>query len=187
MTIVYIILGVISLLILFWIYNSLVGKKNKVEYAFSGMDVYLKKRTDLVPNLVASVKQYMTHEQEILTEVTRLRTQIIDGSKLSEEDRFKLENQLARKVAQVQLAVENYPQLKADNNVMQLQRALTEIEEQISAARRAYNGAILSYNNSVGMFPTMLLAAILGYRRKASFEISEEERQNVDVKSLFNS
>lgn len=187
MTIVYIIIGVVSLLILFWMYNTLVGKKNKVEYAFSGMDVYLKKRTDLVPNLVASVKQYMTHEQEILTEVTRLRTQIIDGSKLSEEDRFKLENQLARKVSQIQLSVENYPELKADTNVMQLQRALTEIEEQISAARRAYNGAILSYNNSVGMFPTMLVAAILGYRRKPSFEISEEERQNVDVKSLFNS
>lgn len=176
------------LLIIIWISinNSLVNKKNQVENAFGSIDVQLKKRTDLIPNLVASVQQYMKHEAGLLTEITALRAQATDPN-ASEEDRFKAEGQLSNKLGSLNIAVENYPDLKASQNFMQLQGSMNEVEEQISASRRAYNAAVTSYNNGVEMFPSSIIANSKGYKRKAVFEITEAERQNVDVKGLFNS
>ncbi|HIK55997.1 MAG TPA: LemA family protein [Synechococcales cyanobacterium M55_K2018_004] len=180
-----IILGVITLLVVYLlIYNSLVGKKNQVEQAFSSIDVLLKKRCDLIPNLVATVKNYMQFEQKTLVEVTRLRSRAIQAQG---DTRIDLENQISRAIGNIMVAVEAYPELKANQNFITLQESLNEIEEQISAARRFYNSAVTDYNNAVEMFPTNLVASQMNYRLRRLFEATEQDRRNVDVGSLFNS
>lgn len=186
--ILWVLLGFVALIV-FWaiaVYNGLINKKNGVEYAFSSIDVMLKKRRDLIPNLVAAVKEYMGHEKELLTKVTELRSQIIKAEEGgNEEQRFNLENQLSGMLGKIQVAVEAYPDLKANQNFLQLQASLNEIEEQISASRRAFNGAVYDYNNAIEMFPSNVIAGMMNYKRKASFEIPEAERENVNVSELF--
>lgn len=185
---IYVILIVLGIILLIGIiaYNSIVNRKNKVEYAFSSTDVMLKKRRDLIPNLIESVKQYMTFESTLLTDVTKLRSGLMNEN-LNDTERFQMENQVSGILGKLKIAVENYPELKASQNFLQLQAALNEVEEQISAARRAYNAAVYDYNNAVEMFPTNIFAGMFGYKRRTSFEIPAEERENVNVKSLFNS
>jgi len=166
-------------------YNSLINKNNQVENAFGGMDAQLKKRYDLIPNLVKSVKTYMKHEAETLTEITELRTKAMSGN-ISDDEKVSLDNAITSKLGGIMVAVENYPDLKASDNFNQLQRSLNEVEEQISASRRAYNATITSYNNGVEMFPTNILAGIMNMQRKNVFEIPETERENVDVGDLFD-
>jgi len=166
-------------------YNSLINKNNQVENAFGGMDAQLKKRYDLIPNLVKSVKTYMKHEAETLTEITELRTKAMSG-KISDDEKVSLDNAITSKLGGIMVAVENYPDLKASDNFNQLQRSLNEVEEQISASRRAYNATITSYNNCVEMFPTNILAGMMNMQRKNVFEIPETERENVDVGDLFD-
>lgn len=166
-------------------YNLLVGKKNMVENLFAGIDVVLKKRCDLIPNLVASVQQYMQHEKGLLTEVTALRAQAASGS-LSGDERVAVENKLGRALGGIMVAVERYPDLKANQNVMQLQQELRGVEGEIAGARTGYNAAVTDYNNTVEMFPTNLLAGLIGYRRRQLFEAGEADRQNPSVKQLFN-
>ena len=182
----YIFIGfsVLVVIIIVSMYNGLIAKRNNVEYAFSSIDVMLKKRHDLIPNLVAAVKQYMTHERGLLTEITALRTEVMNPN-LSDEQRFQSEGKLSSMVGKVQVAVENYPDLKANPIFLQLQAAMNEVEEQISASRRAFNASVNSYNNGVEMFPTNIIAGMMGLRRRASFEIAEVERQNVDINKLF--
>jgi LemA protein len=182
----YIFIGfsVLVVIIIVSMYNGLIAKRNNVEYAFSSIDVMLKKRHDLIPNLVAAVKQYMTHERGLLTEITALRTEVMNPN-LSDEQRFQSEGKLSSMLGKVQVAVENYPDLKANTNFLQLQAAMNEVEEQISASRRAFNASVNSYNNGVEMFPTNIMAGMMGLRRRASFEIAEVERQNVDINKLF--
>lgn len=179
-------LGLLLVIIYVVIYNGLVAKKNRVENAFSGMDVQLKKRFDLVPNLVATVKQYMKHEAETLTKITELRASAMSGSTPSAQ-RVEIENQLTRALGGIMVAVENYPQLKADANFRHLQSSLNEIEEQLSAARRAYNSSVMDFNNAVEMFPSNSVAGMIGYTRREMFEIPQAQRENVNVSSLFNS
>lgn len=174
------------LLLVVILFNSLIAKRNAVNNAFSGIDAYLKKRYDLIPNLVAAVQKYMEHERGLLTEITELRSRAISGN-ISDSERVELDNKISRALGAINVAVENYPDLKANTNFLQLQAALNEVEEQISAARRAYNAAVNSYNNAVQMFPTNLVAMILGFKARPFFEASETERQNVNVKNLFNS
>lgn len=181
---ILIVIGVL-ILVYFVMYNSLVGKKNQVENAFSGMDVMLKKRYDLIPNLVSTVKQYMEHERGTLTDITELRSKALSGN-LSDDERVSLDNKISKAIGGIMVAVENYPDLKASENFINLQRSLNEIEEQISASRRNYNASVLDYNNAVEMVPTSLVAAMMNYRRKEMFEIPEEQRANVDVGDLFN-
>lgn len=178
-----IIVGLIVVILLV-IYNNLVGSRNAVEQAFGGMDAMLKKRYDLIPNLVETVKTYMKHEKETLTQLTDLRTKATSGS-LSLDEKVGIENQLANTIRTVMVAVENYPDLKASEQFNMLQRSWNEAEEQISAARRAFNSAVTQYNNAVEKFPSNLLASLFGFKRKLVFEISEAERQNVSAKSLF--
>lgn len=166
-------------------YNSLIGKKNQVENSFASIDVMLKKRYDLIPNLVSAVKTYMTHEKSTLTEITELRAKAMQTN-ISADEKIQLDNQISRALGGIMVAVENYPQLKANENFIHLQASLNEIEEQISAARRAYNAAVTDFNNATEMFPTSIIASMMGLRRKALFEISEAERKNVDVNALFN-
>lgn len=182
-TILLVVIGVAGIGLVM-LYNSLVGKKNQVEMAFSGMDVQLKKRYDLIPNLVNTVKQYMQHEQNILTEVTELRSRAASGT-LSPDEAVEVDNRISRAIGGIMVAVENYPDLKANENFMQLQRSLNEVESQISAARRSYNSSVTIYNNAVEMFPSSVLAGMMNYRRKQVFEVTEAERQNVNVGNLF--
>lgn len=184
MQIALIILGVLSIIAIL-IYNSLIGKKNQVENIFAGVDTVLKKRFDLIPNLVASVSQYMEHEKSTLEKVTELRAQAMKPG-ISDEQKISLDAQLTSALGAINIAMEAYPDLKANENVMHLQRSLNEIEEQISAARRAYNQAVTDLNNAIEMFPTNLIAGWMNLQRKAVFEITVSERQNVDVGALFN-
>lgn len=185
MPVSFIVLGVLALLLVL-MYNSLVSKKNQVENIFASVDTVLKKRYDLIPNLVASVSKYMEHEKSILEEVTKLRA---DANKpnMSEHEKIALDAKVTSALGSIMIAVENYPELKANENMMHLQHSLNEIEEQISAARRAYNQAVTDYNNALEMVPTNFMARAMGYVRKELFEITESERQNVNVKELFNS
>ena len=177
--------AVVVAVVLMLIYNSLVGKKNQVENAMAGMDVQLKKRYDLIPNLVAAVREYMKHEAGVLTEVTKLRSQLM-AQNINTDARTGLENQLTQALRNVMVSVERYPELKASTNFLQLQTSLNEIEEQLSAARRFFNSAVTDFNNAVEMFPTSLLAGMMNYRKRGLFEIPENERKNVNVKELFS-
>ncbi len=167
------------------IYNGLISKKNEVENVFGSVDAMLKKRYDLIPNLVNSVKTYMTHEKSTLTEITEMRSKATSGQ-LSDDEKVSLDNKMSGLMGGLMVAVENYPDLKANQNFLQLQGSLNEIEEQISAARRAYNATVTLYNNSVEMFPSNIIAGMMGYMRKAVFETSETERKNIDVGEMFN-
>ncbi len=174
------------LLLMLISYNSLIGRKNKVQYAYSSIDAMLKKRYDLIPNLIESVKQYMGYEKNLLTTITSLRTEVMK-SDINEYKRFLLENQISSALGKINLAVENYPELKANQNFLQLQASLNEVEEQISASRRAFNASVMDYNNAVEKFPSNIFAGMFGFRHKASFEMPQEQKENVNVKNLFNS
>jgi LemA protein len=182
-----VLIGIVVLLtiIVMVLYNSLIGKKNQVEYAFGGIDVMLKKRYDLIPNLVSTVQQYATHEKELLEKVTALRAQALQDN-LSHDEKVQLDNQISGTLGQIMVAVESYPELKANENFLQLQASLNEVEEQISAARRAYNAAVTDYNNGIEMFPTNIMAGMMNLKRKQVFEITDVERQNVNVSELFH-
>ncbi|WP_345973273.1 LemA family protein [Sulfurimonas diazotrophicus] len=178
-----IILAVVIVIIVL-MYNSLVAKKNQVDNIFAGIDAVLKKRYNLIPNLVSSVQQYMQHERGILEKVTELRSQAMKPG-ISDEQKIALDKQITSALGSIMVAVESYPELKANTNIMHLQRTLSEVEAQISAARRAYNQAVTDYNNAIEMIPTNILANMMNYRRKQVFEITEDERKNVDVGALF--
>jgi len=167
------------------LYNSLVGKKNQVTNVFASIDTLLKKRYDLIPNLISTVKTYMEHERGTLTEITELRAKATSGQ-LSDDDKVDLDNKISKALGGIMIAVENYPDLKANQNFLQLQGSLNEVEEQISAARRAYNASVTDYNNAVEMFPTNIMASMMSYKLKKVFEIVEAERKNVNVKDLFS-
>ena len=180
-----IVIAAVLLLFIIVLYNSLVRKKNDVENSFASIDAMLKKRYDLIPNLVATVKEYMKHEKTLLAELTELRTKAVSG-KIAEDDRVELENKIVKNMSGIMVAVENYPDLKANQNFLQLQSSWNEVEEQISASRRAFNAAVTNYNNGVETFPSNIMAGIMSYKRRRLFEIPDEERQNVNAKDMFN-
>ncbi len=176
--------GVLILFIIFT-YNSLIKKKNQVENSFGSIDAMLKKRYDLIPNLVETVKQYMTYEKDTLTQITELRTQATSGN-LSGDEKVDLENKIAGQMRGIMVAVENYPDLKSSANFIQLQGSWNEAEEQISAARRFFNSAVTDFNNAIQVFPNSVMAGMMGLKAKRVFEIPEEERKNVSAKNLFD-
>ena len=133
-------------LIFFMMYNTLIGKKNQVENAFSTVDVMLKRRYDLIPNLVSTVKTYMNYEGSTLEKITELRAKAMSGG-ISSDEKVSLDNEIRKVMGNIMVSVENYPELKANENFMHLQRTLNETEEQISAARRTFNAAVVDYNN----------------------------------------
>jgi LemA protein len=182
-------LGVIGLLIFISIvlmYNTLIMRRNRVNYALSSIDALLKKRYDLIPNLVNTVKQYMRYEQSLLNQLTELRTRVITGP-LQEQERRMIDLEVEKLMRNILAIAENYPELKASSNFLQLQVALNEVEEQLSAARRALSASITEYNNAVKTFPTNIVAKLMNFEELKWYEISEEERKNIDVKNLFNS
>ncbi len=168
------------------IYNNLVRKRNEVENAFSGIDVQLKKRYDLIPNLISTVQQLMSHEKELLENITKLRTQAMSDG-LSTDEKVKIDNQLSGAMGKFNITVENYPEIKSDASFLNLQQSFNEVESQISAARRTFNAAVTAYNNAIETFPSNILAGMLSYKRKDVLEIPQEERENISAKALFKS
>lgn len=184
MTIALILIGTVALIAIL-MYNALIGKKNQVDNIFAGVDAVLKKRFDLIPNLVTSVERYMEHEKSTLEKVTEYRTQAMKPG-ISDNQKIALDAKLSAALGSITVAMEAYPDLKANENIIHLMRSLNEIEEQISAARRAYNQSVTDLNNAIEMFPTNLIAGWMNLQRRVLFEITVSERQNVDVNALFN-
>jgi LemA protein len=180
-----IVIAVVILLVPVILYNSLIGKRNQVRNIFATTDALLKKRFDLIPNLVATVKGYADHERRLLEDITKARAGR-GWDQISDNEKVEMDNAFTKAVGGVMLAVENYPDLKAGENFLHLQRTLNELEEQISAARRAYNASVTDYNNAVEMFPTNIIASMAGFQRKNFFEIPDTERQAPAVGPALN-
>lgn len=161
-------------------YNSLIGKRNMVDNAQAGVDVQLKKRYDLIPNLVETVKGYMKHEESVLTKLVELRN--IPFSQMSSDQKVALDKGMAQLMQGLRVTVEQYPDLKASENFMHLQRTLNETEEQLSAARRSVNAVVMSYNTAIQTFPNNLFAGIFGFTPRNFFEAAPQERENVQIK-----
>ena len=177
------IIPVVIVIFVIAVYNSLAAKRANVQNAFAGIDVQLKKRCDLVPNLVSSVKAYMKHESGTLEKLTELRTRAASATDPAE--RLALDKEMSGALKGLMVQVEAYPDLKASANVEQLQRSLNEIEEQISASRRAYNAAVTDYNLAIRIFPNNLLAGMFGFTESTLFEAAPEDRANPNVGDLF--
>lgn len=174
----------VAIVLLILLYNSLVRRKNQVAAAYSTIDVLLKKRFDLIPNLIKAVQRYMQHEADVLTDITNMRAKAVSGQ-MSDAEAVDLDRRATQVIGRILVAAENYPDLKASRNFADLQASLNEVEEQISAARRAYNASVLEYNNALEMFPSNIMAGLMHYQKKVFFEIVEQERANVDVGTLF--
>lgn len=177
----YIILGVCSLLVLYALitYNSLVKLKNLVEEAFATMDVYAKKRWDLVPNLVETVKGYASHEQETLNQIVTLRGSSYGSMSLNEK--IDTNQKLSQGISKLLALSEAYPDLKANENFRDLNKQLVETEEDIAQSRKYYNGTVRKINTKIQMFPSNLIAAMTGFHAYSMYEISEGEREAVNV------
>jgi LemA protein len=176
--IIGIVVGVIVLSIVF-LYNSLIRLKNQVKNSFAQIDVQLKRRTDLIPNLIESVKGYMKHEKGVLTEVTKARTAFLNANNV--EDKAKASNALSGTLKSLFAVSENYPQLKANENFLQLQEEITGTENKISYSRQHYNDIVMHFNTKIETFPNNLIANSLGFKQEKMFETSPEERKNVKV------
>lgn len=157
------------------LYNGLVRRRNAVDNAFGGVDAYLMMRYDLVPRLVETVKGYAAHEQATLAAVIEARRQATE-SRLSVDQRVRLDNRISGQMAALIATAEAYPELRASEHFRQLQRALNEVEERISASRRAYNAAVLDYNDAVDTFPGKLVAGWFGFARRSFFAAGSAER-----------
>jgi LemA protein len=179
---VLIIIAALAVLIGIWYaatYNKLVGLKVRVEEAFSTMDVFLKKRYDLVPNLVETVKGYAAHESETLQAVVNARANAHDSKTI--EEKIAGEGELTKALGRLMMLTENYPNLKADSQFLNLQNQLQTLEDDISQARKYYNGVVKSFNTIIMSFPSMFVASISKFEKAVFFNIGEEERQNVKV------
>lgn len=177
----WIILAVIILIIIyaFILYNNFISLDNKVKEAFSTMDVYLKKRWDLIPNLVETVKGYAKYEEETLTRVTKLRNTVYN--EMTNDEKIINNEELSSNVSKIMALKEAYPELKANENFIDLSNKLTKIEDDIANARKYYNGTVRIYNNKVQMFPNNIFAKIFNYKTKRMFEASLEDKQNIKI------
>jgi LemA protein len=172
----FIILGIVLLLVLMCIgiYNSLIKLRNNRENAFANIDVQLKQRHDLIPQLVAAVKGYAEHEKELLTRVTEARAAAMQATGIN--DKIQAENQLSSALAGLKVSLEAYPYLKANQNFLQLQNEISDIENKLAATRRYFNTATRELNNKVQTFPSNILAGMFGFQKEPMFEVPTEER-----------
>lgn len=176
-----IIILVIVVLLAIWcvsLYNNLVKLRNNRENAFANIDVQLKQRHDLVPQLVATVKGYATHEREVLQRVTEARTAAMGATTIN--DKINAENALTSALAGLQVSLEAYPDLKANQNFMQLQNEIADLENKLAAVRRFFNSATRELNNAVETFPSNIFAKMFGFKKEPMFEVPQEERAIYD-------
>ena len=176
-----IVIGII-VLIAIWVislYNNLVKLRNRRQNAFADIDVQLRQRHDLVPQLVETVKGYATHEKDLLVRITEARTAAMAATSI--DDKIKAEQQLTSALQGLKVQVEAYPDLKANQNFLQLQEELSDIENKLAAARRFFNGATTEYNNSVESFPGNLIARNFGFQREVFFDLGEDNRRQMEL------
>ena len=178
--VILIVVGVIVLLI-FWIiglYNGLVRLRNRRQNAFADIDVQLRQRHDLVPQLVETVKGYAGHEKEVLLKITEARSAAMSATSI--DGKIAAEQQLSTALAGLKVQVEAYPDLKANQNFLQLQEELSDIENKLAAARRFFNGATTEYNNSVESFPANLIAKNFGFQKEVMFDLGGDTRKQME-------
>lgn len=178
----YIILGLIALLIIYGIavYNRLIKLKNRVENAWSQIDVQLQRRHDLIPNLIETVKGYMKHERETLESVTKARTALMSAQGVAEK--AMADNMLTNALKTLFAVAESYPDLKASQNFLELQVELKGTEDKIAFSRQFYNDSVQRFNTEIQLFPNNIIANMLGFKEKEYFEVKDEEtRKNVHV------
>ena len=185
MTGLIIVLVVVAVVVLFVIsmYNSLIQLRNRVKNAWSQIDVQLKRRHDLIPNLIQTVKGYMTHEREIMENITKYRSQAMDAKSVG--DKAQAEGLLSGALGQLRVQVENYPDLKANQNFLALQEELTSTENKISYSRQAYNDQVLFYNNKIQMFPSNIIAGMFQFKEEEFFFEVEDEKERAVPKVSF--
>lgn len=187
-TMAWIIIAVIVLLIVVWMisaYNNLVTLRNRVKNGWAQIDVQLKQRADLVPNLVETVKGYATHESQVFTQVTEARAKAVavaSDKQASTADRIAAENNLTRALFNLQATAEAYPQLQANQNFMDLQRQLQELEQKIAYARQFYNDVVLKLNNAIETFPSNIVAGLFHFEQAEYFQVDDASRQAPQVK-----
>ena len=171
-----IIIGIIVLLVVvaIGIYNSLVQKRLRIDEAFAQIEVQLKRRHDLIPNLVNAVKGYMGFEQKVLTDVTNARAAAVAAGSQGPAQQAAAENMLTSSLRSLFAVVENYPELKANQNVLELQEQLTTTENQISFSRQHYNATVLDYNTAIQVFPAVLIAGMFGFTKRDFFDAEPE-------------
>jgi LemA protein len=168
-----IVVGAIALFVI-GIYNGLIGRRNRIDEALAQIQVQLKRRHDLIPNLVNAVKGYMNFEQKVLTDVTNARANAVAAGAQGVAAQASAENALTSTLRSLFAVVENYPELKANQNVLSLQEELTTTENQLSFSRQHYNASVLEYNNAIQVFPAVLLAGMFGFTRREFFEAEPE-------------
>ena len=180
MTALIIIIAIIVILAVFFMstYNGLVRLRNNRENAFADIDVQLKQRHDLIPQLVEAVKGYMKHESETLVQLTQARTAAISAKDI--DQKIEAENQLTSALNGLKISVEAYPDLKASTNFMHLQEEMADIENKLAAVRRYFNSATREYNNAVEVFPANVIAGMFGFKREKMFDVGEQERIQLD-------
>ncbi len=180
MTTTWIIIGVAVLLVLYLIslYNRLVKYRNTRENAFADIDVQLKQRHDLIPQLVEAVKGYMKHENETLVELTKARTAALAAQTI--DDKIDAENRLSAALNGLKVSVEAYPDLKASQNFMHLQGEIGDVENKLAASRRFFNSATKEYNNAVETFPANIISGMFGFRREKMFDLGEQQRVQLE-------
>lgn len=182
MTTLWIVLGIIALLaiIIVGIYNKLARQKVMADEATSDIETFLKQRYDMIPNLVETVKGYAKHEKETFEKLTEMRAKAMGTESFAEK--AKMEDQISNTISKIFAVAENYPELKANTNFLDLQETLKELEDNIQKSRRYYNGAVRDFNQMIVVFPTNIIANILKFKALPFFEASEEEKKNVEVK-----
>lgn len=176
----FILIAVVAVLAIFLItlYNTLVKLRNNRENAFADIDVQLKQRHDLIPQLVQSVKGYMKHEEKVLTQITQARAGAMNASSIHEK--IQAEQQLSNALQGLNIAVEAYPDLKANTNFLQLQEEISDVENKLSASRRYFNSATRELNNAVQTFPSNILAGMFGFTKEEMFDVGEVAREQLD-------
>ncbi len=174
---------VVIAVFLIGIYNGMVARRNRVDEALSQIEVQLKRRHDLIPNLVNAVKGYMGFEQKVLTDVTEARARAVSAGAKGVAEQAQAENALTSTLRSLFAVVENYPDLKANQNVLELQEQLTTTENQISFSRQHYNATVLDYNTSIQTFPSVVFAGMFGFTKRDFFDAEPEaaEVPNVDL------
>ena len=179
----WIILIIVLVLLVLWVintYNKLVALRNRVKYQWAQIDVQLKRRFDLIPNLVETVKGYTKHESETLEAVIKARNTYVTAG--TPEAQMKADGELTQAISKLFALTESYPDLKANTNFQHLQEELTQTESKIASARQFYNDTVMLYNNKVSMVPSNIIASLFKFNKEAFFEANETERQNVSVK-----
>lgn len=178
MAIIGIVVGVVALFVII-LYNNIIRLKNQVKNSWAQIDVQLKRRSDLIPNLVNTVKGYAKHEKELLENITKARSEMMNAKTV--EEKAEKSNVLSSALKSLFAVSENYPDLKANQNFMQLQEEIAGTENKISYARQHYNDMVMTFNTKIQTFPNNIFANMLNFKEEAMFESTEEEKKNVKV------